>query len=118
MVRLASLKYVHIMAYKYRWLDLALDDMANEIDFVLREFGKKAARKVETDVHDRVLQISQFPFSGEVYEDLLFHDKEVRAVRMRHISIIYCFQDEIVTLIAIWDNSQDPEKLSIIMEER
>lgn len=106
------------MAYKYRWLDLALDDMAKEIDFVLREFGIKAARKVETDVHDRVLQICQFPFSGEAYEVLLFHGKEVRAVRMWHISIIYCFHCEIVTLIAIWNNSQDPEKLSVIMEER
>ena len=111
-------KYALNMVYKYRWLDQALDDMTKEIEFVLREFGVNEARKVEEDVHERELQLCQFPFSGAAYEGLLFHGKEVRAIQMNRISIIYCVQDETVTLVAIWNNYQNPDKLSVIVKER
>lgn len=39
-------KYEHAMAYKYRWLSEALDDMSNEIDYVAKEFGLKTARQI------------------------------------------------------------------------
>ncbi len=111
-------KYVLNMVYKYRWLDQALDDMTKEIDFVLREYGVNEARKVEEEIRKRVLQLCRFPFSGVEYEGLLFHGKEVRTIRMNRISIIYCVQGEIVTLVAIWNNSQNPDKLLAIVKER
>ena len=43
----ALLKYAQSMAYSYRWLTQALDDMAQEIEYVCREFGMQAARKAE-----------------------------------------------------------------------
>ena len=49
------------MAYKYRWLAEALDDMSNEIDYVAKEFGLRAAKRVESRVHERVLQLCKFP---------------------------------------------------------
>lgn len=111
-------KYVLNMVYKYRWLDQAFDDMTKEIVFVLREYGVNEARKVEEEIRKRVLQLCRFPFSGVEYEGLLFLGKEVRTIRMNRISIIYCFQNEIVTLVAIWNNYQNPDKLLVIVKER
>lgn len=35
-------KYGHAMAYKYRWLSEALDDMSNEIDYVVKKIKNYA----------------------------------------------------------------------------
>ena len=107
------------MAYKYRWLSEALDDMSNEIDYVAKEFGLKTARKVENRVHKRVLQLSQFPCTGVRYdEDLLYHGYEIRVLHIRQISLIYSFDGEMITLIAVWNNYQNPNQLSETINSR
>lgn len=107
------------MAYKYRWLSEALDDMSKEIDYVVKEFGLKTARKVENCVHERVLQLCQFPYSGERYEeDVLYNDHEVRVLHIRQISLVYSFDNEVVTLIAVWNNYQNPERLNEVISSR
>lgn len=35
-------KYGHAMAYKYRWLSEALDDMSNEIEYVVKKIKNYA----------------------------------------------------------------------------
>ena len=82
------------MAYKYRWLSQALDDMSNEIEYVANEFGLKAAKRVESRVHEGVLQLSRFPYSGIHYEDVLYNGQEVRVLHMKQISLIYSFDNE------------------------
>lgn len=107
------------MAYKYRWLAEALDDMSNEIDYVAKEFGLKAAKRVESRVHERVLQLCQFPYSGVRYEeDVLYNGHEVRVLHIRQISLIYSFDDEMITLIAVWNNYQNPDRLNEVINSR
>ena len=107
------------MAYKYRWLAEALDDMSNEIDYVAKEFGLRAAKWVESRVHERVLQLCQFPYSGVRYEeDVLYNGHEVRVLPIRQISLIYSFDNEMITLIAIWNNYLNPKRLSEVINSR
>lgn len=107
------------MAYKYRWLSEALDDMSNEIEYVVKEFGLKTTRQVEDSVHERVLQLCQFPYLGELYEeDVLFNGHEVRVLHIRQISLIYSFDNEVVTLIAVWNNYQNPDRLNKVISSR
>ena len=107
------------MAYKYRWLAEALDDMSNEIDYVAKEFGLRAAKRVENRVHERVLQLCQFPYSGVRYEeDVLYNGHEVRVLHIRQISLIYSFDNEMITLIAIWNNYLNPKRLSEVINSR
>ena len=106
------------MAYKYRWLSQALDDMSDEIEYVAKEFGLRAARRMESRVHERVLQLCQFPYSGVCYEDVLYNGQEVRVLHMKQISLIYSFDNETITLIALWNNYQNPERLSEVIESR
>ena len=107
------------MAYKYRCLAEALDDMSNEIDYVAKEFGLRAAKRVESRVHERVLQLCQFPYSGVRYEeDVLYNGHEVRVLHIRQISLIYSFDNEMITLIAIWNNYLNPKRLSEVINSR
>ena len=66
--------------------------------------GKEALPKY---VHDRVF-----------YEDVLYNGNEVRILHIKQVSIIYSIDNEMITLIAVWNNYQDPEKLQKIIEER
>ena len=106
------------MAYKYRWLSQALDDLSNEIEYVAKEFGLRAARRVESRVHEGVLQLCQFPYSGIHYEDVLYDGLEVRLLHMKQISLIYSFDNEMITITALWNNFQNPDKLSEVIESR
>lgn len=106
------------MAYKYRWLQQALEDLAQEIGFVQSEFGDHAARKVEAHIHERVSQLCLFPSSGVRYEGLYYKESEVRVLHIRQISIIYCLDDEVITLIAVWNNYQNPDRLLEIVDDR
>ena len=107
------------MAYKYRWLSQALDDMSDEIEYVANEFGLKAARRVESRVYEGVQQLCQFPFSGVCYDDnMLYNGNEVRVLHIKQISLIYSFDNEMITLIAVWNNYQNPERLDEIIESR
>ena len=58
-------------------------------------------------MHDRVF-----------YEDVLYDGNEVRILHIKQVSIIYSIDNEMITLIAVWNNYQDPEKLQKIIEER
>lgn len=106
------------MAYKYRWLSQALDDMSNEIEYVVKEFGLKAARRAESRIHEGVLQLCQFPNSGVRYEEALYNGQEVRVLHIKQISLIYSFDNETITLIAIWNNYQNPERLDEVIVSR
>ena len=107
------------MAYKYRWLSQALDDMSHEIEYVAKEFGLKAARQAESRVYDGVQQLCRFPFSGVPYEEnVLYNNHEVRVLHLHQVSLIYSFDNEIITLIALWNNYQNPDRLSELIESR
>ena len=114
------LKYAQSMAYSYRWLTQALDDMAQEMVYVCREFGIQAARKAEATIHARILQLCVFPNSGIKYEGMTYcgSGSEVRILHIRQISMIYCAHNWIITIIAVWNNYQNPAKLKDIIQSR
>ena len=106
------------MAYKYRWLTQALDDMSKEIGYVYTVFGIKAAQRAASRIHERIRQLCQFPYSGMRYEDLLYKGTQVRILHVKQVSIIYCVQDNLITIIAIWNNFQNLDRLRDTIEAR
>ena len=107
------------MACKYRWLSEALDDMAHEIEYEREEFGLKAAQRTESKVREGIRQLCEFPYSGVRYEeDLFYNGQEVRVLHLRRISVIYSVEDEMITLIAVWSNYQNPDRLNEIIQTR
>lgn len=111
-------KYVLDMVYKYRWLDQALDDLEQEVGYVLYEFGIASARKAEATIHERVTQLCSFPHLGMSYEGLKYNGNEVRILHIKQVSLIYSFEGELITLIALWNNRRDEKMLKTMIESR
>ena len=118
MAKQDSHKFVKDMAYKYRWLSQALDDMSHEIGYVYAEFGEKSARKAESVLRQRVDYLCTFPNLGMNYEGLTFRGNEVRIMHIKKVSIIYCVEDDVITLIAIWNNRRDENTLETMIKSR
>lgn len=111
-------KYVLDMVYKYRWLDQALDDLEQEVGYVFYEFGVASARKAEATIHERVTQLCSFPHLGVTYEELKYKGNEVRILHIKQVSLFYSIEDEMITLIALWNNRRDEKMLKTMIESR
>ena len=111
-------KYVLGMVYKYRWLDQALDDLEQEVGYVLYKFGIASARKVEVTIHERVTQLCSFPHLGMSYEGLKYNGNEVRILHIKQVSLIYCLDGELITIIALWNNRRDDKTLKSLIKSR
>ena len=111
-------KYVLGMVCKYRWLDQALDDLEQEVGYVFYEFGVASARKAEATIHERVTQLCSFPHLGMTYEGLKYKGNEVRILHIKQVSLIYSIEDEMITLIALWNNRRDEKMLKTMIESR
>lgn len=111
-------KYALGMVCKYRWLDQALDDLEQEVGYVFYEFGVASARKAEATIHERVTQLCSFPHLGMTYEGLKYNGNEVRILHMKQVSLIYSFEGELITLIALWNNRRDDKTLTTIINTR
>lgn len=118
MAKLVSPKYEHNMVYKYRWLNQALDDLAGEIGYVFYEFGDKAARKAESAIHERVSQLCSFPHLGINYEGLQYQGNEVRILHIKQVSLIYSLNEDMITLIALWNNRRDDKEINAMIQSR
>lgn len=111
-------KYVPFMVYKYRWLDQALVDLDQEVGYVFSEFGVKAAREAEATIHECVSQLCSFPNLGMNYEALEFHGNEVRILHIKQVSLIYCVDVDLITLIALWNSHRDEKTLKTMVMSR
>ena len=106
------------MAYRYRWLNDALKDMSLEIGYVFSEFGLAVAQKTEAKIRERVELLCHFPSMGVVFDGILYYGNEVRVLHIKQISIVYSVQGDLITLIALWNNRQDINRLQNIIGSR
>ena len=111
-------RYAQGMAFKYRWLNQALDDMDQEICYVRYEFGENTARKVESRIHERVINLCAFPYLGMNYEGLKHQGNAVRILHIKQISLIYSIDGNMITLIALWNNRRDEKMLKSMIDSR
>lgn len=106
------------MALRHQWHSQARMELDETLAYVFREFGEKTAEKVYIEVEKRVKQLCAFPDPGMCYRDLFYNDKEVRILHMRKSSIIYCHDDEMLYILAFWNNRNDDMKVASMLSER
>lgn len=82
------------------------------------EFGVASARKAEATIHERVTQLCSFPHLGMTYEGLKYNGNEVRILHIKQVSLFYSIEDEMITLIALWNNRRDEKMLKTMIESR
>ena len=110
-------KFVNAMALNHQWHNQARLELDETLAYVFREFGEGTAEKVYVEVEKRVRQLCIFPDSGIRYKDLYYNGKEVRIFHMRKSSIIYCHDDEMLYILAFWNNRNDDTNASEMLSE-
>lgn len=99
------------MAFEIEWLKGAQDELDAEIAYVLDEFGFYTARKAYMNIMDHVSRLSMFPLIGTHYPGVLYKGYEVRKLPIRQVTLFYSPQADRVTILAVWNNYQDPTNI-------
>lgn len=102
---------VQSMAFEIEWLESAQNDLDVEVNYVLQEFGYAVARKAYQRVVEHVARLASFPMMGIRYDGVTYKGFEVRKLVIRQVSVFYSPQTEKVTILAIWNNYQNPDNI-------
>lgn len=118
MVMIVSRKFVHDMALKHKWLKEANQELVSTLDYIKSNFGERVVQKVFSDVSARITQLQTFPNSGIRYKDLTYKGNEARISHMKKSSIIYCYDDETLFVLAFWNNLCDDSVIEGLLSSR
>lgn len=96
------------MNYQVIWANAAFDDLLEIEEFI----GQPKADKIIENIMSRARQLSQFPELGAVQE-MPSHRRKYRFVVEGNYKIIYCFEQSIVQICAVFDSRRDPKHLKL-----
>lgn len=96
------------MVFEVVWHPSASIDLEGEIEYVCQQFGWDASKKCYEEVMERVDLLSSFPHLGVFFEGIAYHGNEVRLFNIRQNAVVYSLDNGQITIIAIWNNRQDP----------
>lgn len=113
-----SRKSVHDMALRHKWIKEAQEEFESTLDYVLHEFGKQSVQKVYSEVSARINLLQANPNAGMRYRNLLYKGNEVRIFHMKRSSIIYCYDEETLYILAFWNNRRDDSLVASILTAR
>lgn len=100
------------------WLPEASEDLTAELEYVYSEFGTKAAEEAYLKVLDCMDNLRHYPHLGKHFADMAYHGHEIRVLSLRHTSLIYCVLDEILLVIAVWNNRRDDKNIHAMIQSR
>ena len=106
------------MALRHVWHRQAWGELEDTVAYIQDAFGKGTAERVFNEVVARVRQLCLFPKSGIRYKDLYHESNEVRILHMRKASIIFCYDDETLFILAYWNNRRSPNELIELLAVR
>lgn len=97
--------------HKVIWSSRSLNDLDRAHDLLSEQSLKAANQTVET-ILERVIQLEQFPESGQVELSLAHRKKEHRYLVSGHHKIIYRIEKRKILIVRVFDTRQNPSKLS------
>ena len=105
------------MVFEIEWLRGTQRELDAEIEYVLGRFGFRAARKTYRRIMDNVEQLASFPHIGAQHEGVAYKGCEVRKIIIRQVTVFYSPQPDKVTILAVWNNYQDPNNIPYRLSE-
>ena len=106
------------MVFEVIWHPSASIDLSDEVEFVYKEFGWAASRKLYFDVMEAVSRLSIFPEIGVLYEGFIYRDREVRVLNIRQNALVYSIEEKQITIIVFWNYRQNPTRLKTVIASR
>ena len=98
---------------KVIWIPFAKKQVRHTAKYINKEFGKIARVKFLLNVHESNRLIGINPKIGKVEPTLVARAIEYRSLVTAHLNkIVYCEEEDHVTVVAFWDCRRDPNTLA------
>jgi plasmid stabilization system protein ParE len=95
------------MARRVVWTRFALQDLIGILEFWNEKLGTNLyAIKLHQSIQEAVAHLAQFPTLGKKFEAY-----SLRYIVKSHHLIFYRFKNEVLEIIAVWDNRRNPSHL-------
>ena len=101
-----------------QWLKEAEDELADIVDYVLQNQGKKVALEVYDNLISRIDALAEFPELGTSETKYKFRGKPLRVLHSWHTKIFYIVQETKIDIVLLWDNRMDDRKISKMLSRR
>ena len=95
------------------WSDLAIDSLNKVFEFVESNWGEKVSGHFIELIDQSVDAIVRHPKIGESVPDRPYRCLVVH----RNVSVYYHPTHNMIKIILVWDNRQNPDTLTSILEE-
>lgn len=96
------------------WTDSAIEELRRIYDYYCSKVGKTMADKITNSIVDITMLLKVTPQMGQK-EELLSHlNKEIRYLVDGNYKIVYWIDNNLVSILTVFDCRQDPEKLKIV----
>jgi len=92
------------MEYTLNWAERAIANLKSAEGYMAKK-SPPYAKKVINELIDHAENLKTFPLMGSVVSELL--DMELRQLVKHSYRIIYAFEDNVVTVIAVVHSKQD-----------
>ena len=92
-----------------KWSKKAREDNRKLFAYLLQEWGEDIALRVKEEIENSTVRIRDFPEQFPIF----LKEKEIgRFVLSRQTSILFKVNEELVEIVTLFDNRQNPKKLN------
>ncbi|MEI6577204.1 MAG: type II toxin-antitoxin system RelE/ParE family toxin [Bacteroidota bacterium] len=102
------------MEMRIEWSELSERQLKDIFDYYSIEVSSKIARKIINRIIDRVSILESQPGLGQKEELLCHYHLDFRYLVEGNYKIIYWTSESLITIAAVFDCRQNPEKIKII----
>ncbi|MBP3641231.1 MAG: type II toxin-antitoxin system RelE/ParE family toxin [Parabacteroides sp.] len=98
------------------WHRKAQEQFENAMDYCLKQFGRRAAKRIVDKIDKDVLLLSANPYMGAI-EESLQKLAEFRYIVEGPAKLIYTVEDGYIFIHLYWDCRQDPGHLMELIKD-
>lgn len=91
----------------------ASDDINEIYGYYLQKVNLKTAKQEKDKIIKRFKILKNFPLSGQVEGNEKFKGSEIRYLVQGNFKIVYKVEEDTVIILAVFNTSQNPDKMSI-----
>jgi plasmid stabilization system protein ParE len=101
------------MGMKIAWTDQAASDLEDIFDYYIHEASRAVALKITESIIMSVVQLENYPKSGQKEELLINKKYEYRYLVQGNYKIIYWIDDPLINIATVFDCRQNPTKMRL-----
>lgn len=94
--------------YQIRWTDESIQNLENILDNIKITWNENEVNNFKSKLSHQLKIIQRFPMIFPASE---YNSRLRKAVMSKHTSLFYEFKDDIIFIVSIFDNRQNPKRI-------